>query len=230
MKGTNKAILFDLDGVLVDSRAVISTCIGHALAAQGLKRPSDESLERFIGPPLTRAFAELTGHSEDSELVLACLASYRARYRDASLRETTVFPGIPATLATLSVRYRLAVATSKPLAFAEPLLTAFGLRSSFHCVAAPDLDAHQEDKAATIRSALSTIGTASAVMIGDRSFDITGAHTCDIPAIGVSWGIGSTDELTKAGADAIVDDPHELPQAISYLLASNSAISELPLT
>jgi phosphoglycolate phosphatase len=218
MKSANTVIPFDLDGVLVDSRAVISGCLGHALASQGLMQPSDESLERFIGPPLTRAFAELTGHSEDSELVLACLASYRARYRDASLRETTVFPDIPATLATLSARYRLAVATSKPLAFAEPLLTALGLRASFDCVAGPGLDAHREDKAATIRSALSALGTTSALMIGDRSFDITGARTCDIPAIGVSWGIGSTDELAGAGADAIVDDPRELPQAISDLL------------
>jgi phosphoglycolate phosphatase len=227
MKSTT-TILFDLDGVLVDSRAVISACIGHALAAQGLKRPSDKSLERFIGPPLTRAFAELTENSESSELVLACLASYRARYRDASLRETTVFPGIPATLATLSVRYRLAVATSKPRAFAEPLLAALGLRASFHCVAAPDLNAHQEDKAATIRSALSTLDTSSAVMIGDRSFDITGAHACEIPAIGVSWGIGTTDELTKAGADAIVDEPHELPEAIGDLLAPTAQFPNFP--
>lgn len=220
MESGDPAILFDLDGVLVDSRAVISGCIGHALAEQGLTGPSDESLEQFIGPPLTRAFAELTEQPEDSELVLACLASYRDRYRDASLRETTVFPSIPATLETLSERYLLAVATSKPLAFAEPLLTALGLRASFDCVAGPALNAHQEDKAATIRSALSALNTTDAVMIGDRSFDIAGAHACGLPAIGVSWGIGSTQELAKAGADAIVDDASELPQAINDLVAS----------
>jgi phosphoglycolate phosphatase len=219
MKILDTAILFDLDGVLVDSRIAISRCIGHALTQQGLSRPSIDSLEQFIGPPLTRAFAELTGHSEDSELVLACLASYRARYRNASLRETTVFPHIPATLTRLSEHYRLAVATSKPLAFAEPLLTALGLRASFDCVAAPDLGAHREDKAVTIRSALSALSTTNAVMIGDRSFDITGAHACGIPVIGVSWGIGSRHELTEAGADAIVDTPNDLPKAINDLLA-----------
>jgi phosphoglycolate phosphatase len=212
------AILFDLDGVLVDSRIAISRCIGHALDAQGLPPPSDESLEQFIGPQLTRAFAQLTGHSEDSELVLACLASYRARYRNASLLETSVFPRIPETLATLSQQYQLAVATSKPLAFAEPLLSSLELRANFDCVAAPDLDAHQEDKAATIRSALSALSTTSAVMIGDRSFDITGAHACGIPAIGVSWGIGSRHELTAAGADMIIDAPETLPSAINTLL------------
>jgi phosphoglycolate phosphatase len=213
------AILFDLDGVLVDSRVAISRCISHALETQGLAQPSRDSLDRFIGPQLTVAFAELTGHPEDSVLVRGCLASYRARYREASLRETSVFPGVPAALEALGEDYRLAVATSKPLAFAEPLLTALALRESFEHLAAPDLDAHKETKQDTIRGALSALGASRAVMVGDRSFDIAGAHACGIPAIGVSWGIGSTHELRTAGAEVIVDDPQELPEAIGDVLS-----------
>lgn len=213
------AVLLDLDGVLVDSRTAISQSISHALAEQDFPQPNLASLERFIGPQLTLAFAELTGRPPDSPAVLACLASYRARYRDASLRETTVFDGIPAVLGVLGERHLLAVATSKPLAFAEPLLTALDLRGALDHVAAPDLAAHHEDKAATIRSALSAIGTSHAVMVGDRSFDILGAHACGIPAVGVSWGIGTRDELASAHADRIVDEPSELPEAISDLLA-----------
>jgi phosphoglycolate phosphatase len=213
------AILFDLDGVLVDSRVAISRCISHALEAQGLPRPRREALERFIGPQLTVAFAELTGHPEDSTLVRACLASYRARYREASLRETRVFGGVPAALETLAEDYRLAVATSKPAAFAEPLLAALALRESFEHVAAPDLDAHRETKEDTIRGALAALSAARAVMVGDRSFDIAGAHACGIPAIGVSWGIGSTEELQAARAEAIVDHPHELPEVIAGLFS-----------
>lgn len=212
------AVLFDLDGVLVDSRAAITSCIRYALACQGLPEQEPGSLERCIGPPLTRAFADLTGHPQDSGLVLACLASYRARYRGASLRETTVFTGIPEVLAALADDHRLAVATSKPRAFAEPLLAALDLREKLDHVAAPDLDAHREDKETTIRSALSTLGVSRAVMVGDRSFDIIGAHACGIPAIGVSWGIGSPRELADAGAEIIVDDPRDLPQAAGRLL------------
>jgi phosphoglycolate phosphatase len=209
------AVLFDLDGVLVDSRAAISGSINHALHAQGLPERTLAALERFIGPPLTLAFAELTGQQQDSQLVLACLASYRARYREASLHETTVIPGIPGALASLSEDRRLAVATSKPLAFAEPLLTSLGLRHRFELIAAPNLDAHLEDKTATIRAALSTLRTAAAVMVGDRSFDIIGAHACAIPAIGVTWGIGSRQELATAGADIIIDSPGELTHAVN---------------
>ncbi len=209
-------MLFDLDGVLIDSRAAISSCINHALNAQGLSERPRSSLERFIGPPLRLAFAELTGRPQDSPLVLACLASYRARYAEASLHETTVIPRIPDVLTALSPCYRLAVATSKPRAFAEPLLTSLDLHHRFELIAAPNLD--EEDKAATIRGALSTLRTDQAVMIGDRSFDIIGAQACAIPAIGVTWGIGSRQELAAAGADAIIDTPAELVQAVGHLL------------
>jgi phosphoglycolate phosphatase len=212
------AVLFDLDGVLVDSRAPISRCIRHALDTHGLPQQSVISLERFIGPPLTRAFAEMTGQAEDSTLVLDCLASYRARYREVSLRETTVFPGIPEALGVLAGQHRLAVATSKPTAFAEPLLSAMDLRHNFEHVAGPELDAHREDKATTIKAGFAALGVSRAVMVGDRSFDILGAHACGLPAVGVTWGIGSVQELTDSGADLIVDDPEDLPGAIDELL------------
>ncbi len=221
----NTAILFDLDGVLIDSRAAISRCINHALDAHGLSERPLDSLERFIGPPLTLAFAELTGQPQDSQLVLACLSSYRARYAKASLYETTVVPRMPDTLAALSACCRLAVATSKPRAFAEPLLSSLDLRDHFELIAAPDLDAHGEDKAATIRGALLALPITHAVMIGDRSFDVIGAHACDIPAIGVTWGIGSREELATAGADVIIDTPAELVPAIGHLFGARRRVS-----
>jgi phosphoglycolate phosphatase len=211
-------ILFDLDGVLIDSRAAVTGCIAHALKAYGLPRQSPDSLERFIGPPLTLVFSELTGNPRDSALVLDCVASYRARYRETALHQTTAFQGIPEALSRLSEQYRLAVATSKSLAFAKLLLTGLGLNARFEHLAAPQPDAHHEDKEMTIRAALSALRTERAVMVGDRSFDVVGAHACSLPAIGVSWGIGSRQELTAAGAEVIVDAPLELPAAISQLL------------
>lgn len=213
------AILFDLDGVLVDSRAPITNCLGHALKAQGLPSRSPTSLERFIGPPLALVFAELTGHDKDSELVYACITSYLAHYQEASLRETAVFPSIPGVLEILSGSYRLAIATSKSKTFAKPLLAALDLSDNFEHVAAPDLSDHAQGKETTIGSALVALGTTHAVMVGDRSFDVLGAHACGIPAVGVTWGIGNRQELAGAGADVIIDDPKHLPQAVNGLLA-----------
>lgn len=220
---SSTAILFDLDGVLVDSRVAITSCIAHALEQRGLPRQSLDSLEHLIGPPLTLVFGELTGQPQDSALVLECVASYRTRYRETALHQTTVFSGIAETLSELAEHYRLAVATSKSLAFAELLLGGLGLSDRFEHLAAPGPDAHREDKETTIRAALSALDAERAVMVGDRSFDIIGAHACSVPAIGVSWGIGSRQELTAAGAEIIVDTPWDLPTAISQLLPWSSS-------
>jgi phosphoglycolate phosphatase len=214
------AVVFDLDGVLVDSRAAVAGCINYALRTHGLAEHPQDRLHRFIGPPLAIAFSELTDNPPESTIVAACVASFRDRYADASLHETLVVPGIADALMDLAADHRLAVATSKPRAFAEPLLQVLGLHRSFDVIAAPDLKVQTEAKAMTIGEALDALRPARAVMVGDRSFDIAGARAHGLPAIGVSWGIGSRDELVSAGADALINTPSELRAASSPLLAS----------
>jgi phosphoglycolate phosphatase len=222
------AVLFDLDGVLVDSRAAISGAMNHALAANGFPERPEEELYRFIGPPLALGFAELTGQPVDSAVVVACITGYRERYAVTSVTDTEVFPGIPEALDELSQHHRLAVATSKALALAEPLLAALNLRERFKAVAGPDLAAQAEEKAVTIGAALEALGTDQAVMVGDRSFDIIGAHAHGLAAVGVTWGIGDAAELTSAGADAIVDEPADLPAAVARAFESGGAQSPRP--
>ena len=210
-------VIFDLDGVLVDSRAVFLSCVNHAFAKLGLPGRADEELLPYIGPPFAYAFGELLGVAHDAPIVTACIDGYRERYATASLTETTVAPGIPEALEALDGR-RLAVATSKPQAFAEPLLEAMGLRAHFDVVAGPDLSARAEDKTETLGRALHTLGPTRAVMVGDRSFDVSAAHAHGLPAIGVTWGIGTPGELHDAGAERTIDRPDELPGAAAVLL------------
>ena len=215
-------ILFDLDGVLVDSRPAIVPCVNHALVAQGLRARPDEELRRLIGPRISEVFAELTGTPADSPLVAGCVATFRERYAVASLRDTAVVPGMADVLAQLHGAYGLGIATSNPLAFTGPLLESLGLLDLFAVVAAPELDAHAEQKADTIRAALDRLGDGRAVMVGDRRHDVEGAHACGLPAIGVTWGFGSPEELRGAGADVVVDDPAAMPAACRALLRDRS--------
>jgi phosphoglycolate phosphatase len=207
------AALFDLDGVLVDSRVPFAHGVNHALTSNGLAAKPEHELHQYLGPPLHQTFRALV--TEES-LVQPCVDSYRVRYRELAARETTVFPGIRAILDKLAEHLPLVIATSKPRALAEPLLDALHLRGFFAAVIGPELDTENEHKAVTVARAMHALSPgARPVMVGDRKHDIAAAHEHDIRAIGVLWGIGSEEELLTAGADALASTP----AALATLLA-----------
>jgi phosphoglycolate phosphatase len=207
------AVLFDLDGVLLDSRTAIVRCIEHALRVHGAPVPPSAELERFIGPPLVDAFAELAG----PDLAGACLVSYRERYVHSSLEETTVVPGARDALAEVARAGPVAVATTKPRAFAEPLCSRLGLTDHLRAIVGPELDAPDEAKTVTVRRALEALGLspgAAAPLVGDRSHDAEAARANGLRCVGVLWGIGDEAELRAAGADPIVASPASLVGAL----------------
>lgn len=202
------AVLFDLDGVLVDSRVPFARSVNNALVSHGLAARSEHELVQYLGPPLHQTFRSLV---DEEALVQPCVDAYRARYREMSASETIVFPGIRETLDRLAGELPLLVATSKPRALAEPLLDALDLRGFFAAVVGPELDSEDERKAVTVGRAMQQLPPRSQpVMVGDRKHDIAAAHEHDIHAIGVLWGIGSEAELSTAGADALARTPVEL--------------------
>jgi phosphoglycolate phosphatase len=202
------AAIFDLDGVLADSRLAFARCVNAALAGAGLPERPPEELHPFLGPPLYGTFVQLTG---DEAVAQACLDAYRARYREHSAAETTVPDGMAEAIRELADHMPLAVATSKARALSVPLLEALGLLDRFAVVEGPALDAHLEPKAETIGRALRGLPVdARPVMVGDTRFDVVGAHAHGLPCIGVLWGIGSEEELREAGADAIAATPADV--------------------
>ncbi|HWI70888.1 MAG TPA: HAD hydrolase-like protein [Baekduia sp.] len=207
------AVLFDLDGVLVDSRTAFVRSINAALAEHGLPEREAGELLPYLGPPLHRTFATLApGEEQVDTLVL----SYRARYRSTMAAESAVFDGIPEALEQLAVTMPLVVATSKSQALAEPLLEQLGLRDRFAAVYGPSLQARDEAKSLTIARALEGLPHARRpVMVGDRKFDVLGARAHELPCVGVLWGIGSERELREAGAVALVSEPGELVELLT---------------
>ena len=205
-------LLFDLDGVIADSRHAITRSINHALAAHGLPVRPETELVGYIGPPLLHAFQHLLARlGADPTLAEPCVAAYRERYETACLVETLPYPGVGRVVERLAERMPLAVATSKPVAFAEPILVELGLRGSFRAVVGPTLDPRSEPKARTVARALAELGCPGPVgIVGDREHDVAAGRANAIVTIGVTWGFGSRRELVESGADHVVDHPDEL--------------------
>ena len=196
------------------SRQPISASLRHALVTQGVPPPPKELLYSYIGPPLLEALREiLIQQNADPNLAKACVKDYREHYRHSSIRDTKLFPGIEMMVKKLSQHIPLAVATSKPAEFAVPILETLGLANYFQAIVGPPLNLHAEAKADTVARALakqSSNGGSEVVMIGDRLHDMQAAAAHALTGVGVSWGIGSVEELKSAGAHHIVETPAQL--------------------
>ena len=110
---------------------------------------------------------------------------------------------------------RLLVVTTKPVAFAAPILDAVGLRDAFEGVFAPELSALHEAKDVTLRRGLDASGVdvadvSEVWMVGDRHHDVDAGVAVGTHTAGVTWGAGSRAELEAAGAEVVVDTPDEL--------------------
>ncbi len=209
-------VFLDLDGTLTDSAPGITRCLAHALIELGAEVPSAAALRQCIGPPLDFSFRHLLG-TNDAVRIAEAIALYRERFAASGMFENAVYAGIHENLAALEAAgRRLFVVTSKPRVYAAQIVEHFALASFFERVYGPTEDGVLHDKADLIAHVLSSesIAPEAAIMVGDRSHDVLGAHKNGVASLGVLWGYGSHAELTSAGAGALVARPHELAAAI----------------
>ncbi len=207
-----RIVLFDLDGTLVDGGAAMLACLAEACRAVGVAVPPEESLRRFIGPPLERTFAERFGLDEAS--CARAVAAYRTGYvAGGAVDAAVLYPGIADLLERLGRQgVRCAVATSKPTPQAERILANLGVRRHFAGVFGADPAGRRAAKEEVVADACVALGLDAdrAVMVGDTVYDVHGAAAHGIGCIGVLWGFGTRDELEQAGALAVASHPIEV--------------------
>ena len=195
-----KAVLFDLDGTLTQSEEGIWNCVRYAAEKMGRTPPAEEILRRFIGPPLFHSFRTQMNMTEEE--TRQALVYYRERYNTVGLLENRVYPGIRRMLTRLKRGgYYLGVATGKPQEPTERILRHFRLDRFFDAVVGTRPEDTSPSKEQLIRRALPPAYD-SAVMVGDRRFDVEGAHAAGIHSVGVGYGYGDEAELRQAGCEA----------------------------
>lgn len=205
---TLRYILFDLDGTLTDSMLGITNCAMYALEKFNIHPQNREELLPYIGPPLIYSFS--TFHGLSREQAERAVVYYRERFSTIGWQENEVYEGIPELLDELMSRgVALMVATSKPELFTHRILEYFDLKKYFTFIAASTMDEKRSEKADVIAYLLEKypeINAENCVMVGDRKYDVEGAHHCGLPAAGVLYGYGDRAEMETAKADFIVED------------------------
>jgi phosphoglycolate phosphatase len=209
-------IYFDLDGTLTDPFEGITRCILYALDELGFPHPDDDYLYSCIGPPLYDTFPQMVG----DELTLRAIDLYRERFADVGWQENVPYDGINKALATIAAAgHTLFVATSKPHVHARRIVDHFGMGEFMTTVYGCELDGTRSNKVELLQYAKAeNPGSGQRVMIGDRKHDLIGAIANDMHPVGVSYGYGSVEELSDAGAVAVAHAPAELPKVLAKLL------------
>ena len=204
------ALLFDLDGTIIDSAPGIIASARYALSHFD-REMEDSQLRAFIGPPLEVCFTEVCGLSPEE--ARQAVGYYRERYGVTGKFECSLYSGVKELLRQLHQSGRkVLLATSKPEQFAVEILEHLGVAEYFTCIAGAAMDHTRQTKEEVIRYLLDRTGlsTTDCLMIGDRKYDVEGAAELSMPCVGVLYGFGSREELETAGAVAILPDAGKL--------------------
>ncbi len=206
--------LFDLDGTLVDPGVGITSGVQYALKHFGIEVEDRRQLYPFIGPPLLDSFMEFFNLNETQ--AQEAIDYYREYYGATGLFENTVYPGIKTVLDQLKSQGKMiALATSKPEAFAEQILVHYHLTDYFDYIGGATFDGVRSHKLDVIRYVLQALGNPASdqvVMVGDRKFDVLSGNQLSLTTVGVLYGYGSQAELQAVKADYIIKQPTELLQ------------------
>lgn len=209
-------VFFDLDGTVTDPAEGITNSVAYALSKYGIEVTDKTSLYDFIGPPLIDSF--MKHYSFSREKAVDAVEKYREYYRVKGIFENKLYNGITELLENLKKSgKKVVLATSKPEKFAVEILKHFKIYELFDFVAGATMDETRTDKSEVIKYAidsLSIIDVSKIIMVGDRKYDIEGAHKFGIKAIGVNYGYGSFEELKNADSDYIVSNPKEIEEIL----------------
>jgi phosphoglycolate phosphatase len=217
-----KLALFDVDGTLVDSQAMIQASIHAAFSAEGLPVPERRAAMSVVGLSLVDAMRRLAPDC-DPAVHDRLAAAYKQAFWDlraANAYPEHLFDGAIDLLKKLHARddVLLGIATGKSRRGVAHLMAKHGFGGWFTTVQTAD-DHPSKPHPAMILAALAETGLrpGSAVMIGDTTFDIEMARAAGIGAAGVAWGNHPVDLLQQAGAHSISNDFKELEAHLESL-------------
>ena len=209
-----KAILFDLDGTLLDTLEDLATAANRALGTLGLPAHPTDAYRVFVGDGL-RTLAEriLPGEQRSAAQVDALVAAFEREYSRTWNERTAPYAGVPEMLDRLTGDgYRLSVLSNKPDAFTrlcvEQLLPHWTFAPLYG--QRPGVPKKPDPAAALAIAAELDLDPAEVLYLGDTATDMHTARAAGMAAVGVLWGFRSADELHAAGARHLITHPGEL--------------------
>jgi pyrophosphatase PpaX len=213
------ALLFDLDGTLVDSIELIIGSARYAFDGFDGRAPTDDEWRAGIGRPLVTMFREFAGSEPEVERLVKRYREYQMTHHDRLLR---AYDGIVPLIHELTAAgHPIALVTSKADWLAKRALDHVGLAQAIPVVVGCDSCTRHKPDPEPVERALALLGRepAGAVFVGDSPHDVEAGRAAGVYTIGVTWGASTAGEMDASGADLVLHDVSSLRAAISALEA-----------
>jgi phosphoglycolate phosphatase len=210
-----RAIVFDVDGTLLDTSADIVAALNHAFASRGRATLDPAALLRFVGDGARVLCARAAGLSEADPEVTRLANAYVAYYVDHPLDFTTFMPGARAALDDLR-SYKLAICTNKPRAATEAVLDKLGISRLFATVVAGgDMPERKPDPKPVLEIARRLdVHPSEIVLVGDGPQDVEAGRRAGARTVGIVGTIVSVERLKAADPDVLLDSMADLPSVM----------------
>ena len=218
-----KLVLFDCDGTLVDSVALIHETMRRTFEAFGKPEPAEAVTRSTIGLTLDIGIARILGREHADEECVRMMAHYKSLFAPVRAEgfQEPLFAGIREMLDELAARedVLLGVVTGKSRRGFDMICQTHGFEKLFLVSRTAD-DCPSKPHPAMVMECCDHMGInpSDTVVIGDAIYDMQMAKAADAKAIGVSWGYCAVEELRAAGADLIAENPADLPGLIVQVL------------
>ena len=213
MNPSLRAVLFDLDGTLLDTAPDMVGAL-NALRIEESLAPLPYDVVRPLVSHGAGRLVKLGFPSAGPAATLTLQQRYLDVYRRAISAETRLFDGMAAVLSAIAARGLLAgVVTNKPAWLTEPLLDALGLSTAFACVVSGDSVAERKPHPMPMLRAAALAGVAAAecIYVGDAERDIQAAHAAGMPGLVATYGyLGPGEDWRSWGADGFIRQPLDL--------------------
>ena len=209
------AVLFDLDGTLIDSIELILGSARHAFTGFAGRSPSDEEWRAGIGRPLQAVLREYASDDAEAERLLQRYRAYQLEHHDRLVRP---YEGIVDVVRDLAeAGHPMALVTSKADWLAERALVHVGLDRLIPTVVGCDTCTNHKPHPEPVERALALLGAPAdgALFVGDSPHDVESGRAAGVGTVGVAWGAFSRAELERAGADVVIDRVEELRGVVS---------------
>ncbi len=215
-----KAVIFDLDGTLIDSAPQVRASVNKVLAGHGHRVVTDDEIIPLLGRgaryTIEGAFAAVDGEKTALEID-RCLEDYLNHYLDDPTSRTVIYPGVIEVLEKFhAAGMVMGVCTNKPSTTASLVLEELGLMRFFAAVVAADDVANPKPAAGHLFETLAAMGADAvhAVMVGDSESDIAAARGARIASVAVTYGYCKSDPA-GLGADVLIDRFDLLPGVLA---------------